>query len=233
VSLDSSKEVMASAVGVSGLLYLASFCALGYALYKLCRKNTPTANRSLDNKQESKIFKPSPDQLHREALLLTIMDAIPSLPKELATLIVDYDPGKREAFQILTEALRPQNKNITAIGMTFSPFMFQFPYAFKTLEAFANGNEASFTIREIEQSTGLFGARDPQWSEEQWIEHLFFGKHKWASSNSQTLLSYIKSTPCLSEFFPQFKVALEQFTADTGLGTVKSDTSASLWLYKS
>lgn len=38
VPLDSSKEVMASAIGVSGLLYLASFCALGYTLYKLCRK---------------------------------------------------------------------------------------------------------------------------------------------------------------------------------------------------
>src|ERR1700722_9822289 len=40
VPLDSSKEVMGGAIGLSGLLYLASFCALGYALYRLCQKNT-------------------------------------------------------------------------------------------------------------------------------------------------------------------------------------------------
>lgn len=91
-------------------------------------KNTPTANRSLDNKQES-IFKPSLVQLHREGLLLTIMDAIPCFPKELATLIVYYDPDKREAFQVLTEALRPQNKNINSLGMVINPFMYQFSYA--------------------------------------------------------------------------------------------------------
>lgn len=188
VPLDSSTEVLSSALGLSAVLYLASFCALGYALYKLRQKNIqtdpqPLASgeelRSMMLLQENTNTQPSVSQdtknatlaqnQSRDVQLETIINEISIFPAVLIPIIIGYQKEK-EAYKLLVESLRSHKKAINEEKkQTIGRYLDQFEYAFKTLEAFAYDGSALDENKKTDSFSGAHNNRSEEWL----IEHTF------------------------------------------------------------